>query len=211
MRSYIAEYIGTTLLLAIVIGSGIMAVQLAQGNMAIALLANTAATVAGLFVLIEVIGPISGAHFNPVVSLFKCFDGVLKWPQFVGYGTAQLGGAVSGAILVHAMFDLPLIQISMRARTGLGQWLAEVIATFGLIAVIYLGPSKRVSVLVSLWIGAAYWFTASTSFANPAAVLGRIMSDSFAGISPSSAPAFVLAQLVGGLSAWLLAKSANAR
>jgi glycerol uptake facilitator-like aquaporin len=203
----LAEGVGTSLLLAIVIGSGIMAVQLAQGNAAIALLANTAATVAGLIVLIEIIGPLSGAHFNPVVSLLKYLDGELTLRLLVAYVVAQLVGATVGAWIAHAMFELPVIQVSSRLRSGAGQWFAEALATAGLVSVIYLAPPGRVSWLVALWIGAAYWFTASTSFANPAAVMGRMWSDSFAGIAPSSGLGFVLAQMVGGITAWLAVKA----
>jgi glycerol uptake facilitator-like aquaporin len=193
----LAEALGTALLLAIVIGSGIMAERLSGGNNAIALLANTIATMAGLYVLIEVLGPVSGAHFNPAVSLVMTWRGELVWQMCCAYILAQLGGAVLGAWLAHAMFDVSILQLSTKVRTGAGQWLAEVVATAGLILVILRSPAGRVAAIVACYIGAAYWFTASTSFANPAAVVGRMMSDSFAGIAPGSAPGFVLAQCVG--------------
>ena len=193
----IAEFLGTTLLLAVVIGSGVMAERLASGNMAVALLANTLATVGGLYVLIEVLGPISGAHFNPAVSLVMATRGALPWRLLTPYVLAQLLGAACGAWLVHAMFDMNIVQLSSKLRGGAGQWLAEVVATAGLLLVILRAPAARVAALVAAYIGAAYWFTASTSFANPAAAFGRMFSDSFAGIAPASVPGFVLAQLLG--------------
>jgi glycerol uptake facilitator-like aquaporin len=196
-RRLIAEGLGTALLLAIVIGSGIMAQRLAGGNVALALLANTLATVGGLLVLIEVFGPVSGAHFNPAVSLVMASRGQLAWALLLPYVAVQLLGAVSGAWLAHAMFDMPIVQLSTRLRSGTGQWIAEGVASFGLVMVILRAPATRVSALVAAWIGAAYWFTASTSFANPAAVFGRMFSDSFAGIAPSSALGFVAAELAG--------------
>ena len=196
-RRLLAEALGTALLLAIVIGSGVMAQRLAGGNGAVALLANTLATVAGLVVLIEMFGPVSGAHFNPVVSLVMAGRGRLAWTLLLPYVAAQLLGAVSGAWLAHAMFDLPIVQVSTRLRSGTGQWIAEGVATFGLVLVVLRAPATRVASLVAAWIGAAYWFTASTSFANPAAVVGRMFSDSFAGIAPSSAPGFIAAELAG--------------
>lgn len=205
-----AEALGTALLLAIVIGSGVMAERLAGGNVAVALLANTAATVAGLFVLIEVLGPVSGAHFNPAVSLVMALRGELPAPLLGGYVLVQLGGAAVGAMLAHAMFDLPLLQWSGKLRGGAGQWLAEAVATFGLLMVILRGPAARVPALVACWIGAAYWFTSSTSFANPAAAFGRMLSDSFAGIAPASVSGFVVAQLVGALAALVLHRAAAA-
>jgi glycerol uptake facilitator-like aquaporin len=200
MNRLLAEGLGTALLLAIVIGSGIMAERLSGGNDAIALLANTIATMAGLYILIEVFGPVSGAHFNPAVTLVMTWRGELVWQMCCAYLLAQLGGAVLGAWLAHAMFDLSILQLSMKVRTGHGQWLAEAIAAAGLILVILRAPTGRVAAMVACYIGAAYWFTASTSFANPAAVFGRMMSDSFSGISPASAPGFVMAELVG---AWI--------
>lgn len=191
------ELLGTALLLAVVIGSGLMAERLSGGNVAVALLANTLATVGGLYILIEVFGPVSGAHFNPAVSLAMALRGELPWTRLAGYVPAQLLGAALGAVLAHAMFDLPLLQVSARLRTGTGQWIAEAVATAGLMLVILRAPQARVAAMVAAYIGAAYWFTASTSFANPAAAFGRMFSDSFAGIAPASAPAFMLAEVLG--------------
>lgn len=191
------ELLGTALLLAVVIGSGLMAERLSGGNVAVALLANTLATVGGLYILIEVFGPVSGAHFNPAVSLAMALRGELPWTRLAGYVPAQLLGAALGAVLAHAMFDLPLLQVSAKLRTGTGQWIAEAVATAGLLLVILRAPQARVAAMVAAYIGAAYWFTASTSFANPAAVFGRMFSDSFAGIAPASAPAFMLAEVLG--------------
>ncbi len=199
-----AELLGTALLLAIVIGSGIMAERLAGGNVAIALLANTAATVGGLYILIEVFGPISGAHFNPAVSAVMAWRGQLTLAELIAYVAVQLSGAMLGAWLAHAMFDMSIFQFSTKVRTGTGQWLAEIVATAGLLLVILRAPAGRVSSMVAAYIGAAYWFTASTSFANPAAAFGRMFSDSFAGIAPISAPGFVIAQLAGAALAVLL-------
>lgn len=193
----LAELIGTALLLAIVIGSGIMAERLADGNVAVALLANTVATVGGLYILIEVFGPVSGAHFNPAVSLVMRARGALSSTELLLYVLAQLSGAVLGAWLAHAMFDETLLQLSTKVRSGMGQWIAEAVATAGLMLVILRAPPARVAAMVAAYIGAAYWFTASTSFANPAAAFGRMFSDSFAGIAPHSVPGFVAAQLVG--------------
>lgn len=209
-RRLLAEGLGTLLLLAIVIGSGVMAERLAGGNAAVALLANTAATVAGLWVLIELFGPLSGAHFNPAVSAVMAWRGTLARRELVPYIAVQLIGAMLGAWLVHAMFDMTVVQWSTRQRTGLGQWLAEAVATAGLLLTILRAPSARVAPLVAAWIGAAYWFTASTSFANPAAAFGRMWSDSFAGISPGSVPAFVLAQFAGATAGALLHQALGA-
>ncbi|MGR6808283.1 aquaporin (plasmid) [Sphaerotilus natans] len=196
-RRLLGELLGTALLLAVVIGSGVMAERLSGGNVAVALLANTLATVGGLYVLIEIFGPVSGAHFNPAVSLAMALRGELPWARLIGYVPAQLIGAALGAVLAHAMFDLPLLQVSAKLRTGTGQWIAELVATAGLLLVILRAPQARVAAMVAAYIGAAYWFTASTSFANPAAAFGRMFSDSFAGIAPASAPAFMLAELAG--------------
>lgn len=206
-RRAAAELVGTMVLLAVVIGSGIMAERLAGGNAAIALLANTLATVAALFVLIEVFGPLSGAHFNPAVSAVMAWRGALPRAELPLYVLAQLAGAWLGALLAHAMFELPLLQWSSRLRTGPGQWLAEFVASAGLLFVILRAPPARASALVAAWIGAAYWFTASTSFANPAAAFGRLWSDSFAGIAPGSVPAFVLAQVAGAAAGAALHES----
>ena len=204
-----AEFLGTGLLLTVVIGSGIMAERLAGGNVAIALLANALATVGGLYVLIELFGPVSGAHFNPAVSLAMTSLGRLPRADLAAYVAAQLVGAVVGAWLAHAMFELPLFQFAAKTRSGPGLWLAECVATFGLLLVILRVPGPRVAIGVAAYIGAAYWVTASTSFANPAAVVGRALSDSFAGIAPRSAPAFIAAELGGAALAlvvhrWLL-------
>lgn len=207
-KQLFAEFVGTALLLCAVIGSGIMAERLSDGNTGVALLANTLATVFALYVLIETLGPISGAHFNPVVTLVlmsKQAKVHIKW-TFIAilFIASQLLGALCGAWLAHAMFGLDLLQLSGKVRAGPAQWLAEGVATAGLLFVILRSGDARVhgkaSALVACYIGAAYWFTASTSFANPAAVLGRMMTDSFAGIAPASAPGFVLAQLAGGLA-----------
>ena len=196
-RKLLAEALGTLLLLAVVIGSGIMAERLSGGNMGVALLANTLATVAGLYVLIEVFGPLSGAHFNPAVSMVMVVRGALPKSALLPYVAAQLAGAMCGAWLAHAMFDLAILQFSSHVRSGTGQWIAEMVATAGLLLVILRAPPGRVAAMVAAYIGAAYWFTASTSFANPAAAFGRMFSDSFAGIAPASVPGFVVAQLVG--------------
>ncbi|HPU54116.1 MAG TPA: MIP/aquaporin family protein [Burkholderiaceae bacterium] len=195
----LAELLGTMALLSIVIGSGIMAERLSGGNVGVALLANTLATIGGLYVLIEVLGPVSGAHFNPAVSLVLALRGQLAWPLVLPYVLMQLAGALLGAWLANAMFDLGIFQFSTRLRSGNGLWIAEVVATAGLMLVILRVPTSRVAAAVACYIGAAYWFTASTSFANPAAVFGRMFSDSFAGISPASASAFVAAQVLGAL------------
>ena len=203
-RQYLAELFGTAALLCAVIGSGIMAETLADGNVAIALMANTLATVFALYVLIETLGPLSGAHFNPAVSLVMAYRKDLPRDLLLGYVIAQLIGAALGAWLAHAMFDLEIFQWSHKARTGAGQWLAEAVATAGLLFVILRSPAGKASSLVACYIGAAYWFTASTSFANPAAVWGRMMSDTFAGIRPIDAPAFIAAELVGAVVGLIL-------
>lgn len=204
-----AELLGTALLLAVVIGSGIMGERLAGGNAAIALLANSLATAGGLYVLIETLAPVSGAHFNPAVSAVMAWRAELPRRWLLPYVTAQLAGAVLGAWLAHAMFGLPIWQTSGNLRSGPGLWLAEAVATGGLLLAILLAPRGRVAALVATYIGAAYWFTASTSFANPAASVGRLFSDTFAGIAPSSVPAFVVAQCVGALgAAWLVTRLA---
>lgn len=203
-RKLAAEALGTALLLAVVIGSGIMAERLAGGNVAIALLANTLATVGGLYILIEVFGPVSGAHFNPAVSLVMAGRGELPKSAVLPYVAAQVLGAMLGAWLAHAMFELPILQWSAKVRGGSGQWIAEVVATAGLLLVILRAPAGRASAMVAGYIGSAYWFTASTSFANPAAAFGRMFSDTFAGIAPGSAPGFVMAQLVGAALGWAI-------
>lgn len=202
-----AEALGTGLLVAAVVGSGIMAERLAGGNMAVALLGNTLATGAILYVLITTLGPVSGAHLNPVVSAVFALRREIGWGLAVAYGAAQFVGGVGGAMLAHAMFELPLVQVSGQARTGAGQWLAEAVATFTLVLAI-LGTLRArpdaVPVAVALAIVAGYWFTASTSFANPAVTLARALSDSFSGIAPRDVPGFALAQAAGGLGAWLV-------
>jgi glycerol uptake facilitator-like aquaporin len=218
-RAAAAEAIGTTLLLAIVVGSGIMGERLAQGNAAIALLANSIATGAGLYALIVILGPVSGAHFNPVVSGVSMWDGRLSGRHVVVYVSAQVSGAFTGVAAAHAMFGLPIVQISAHTRPTLGEGLGEVIATFGLVLVIALATRFRAEAIpmaVAAFITSAYWFTSSTSFANPAVTFARAMTDTFAGISPSSVPLFIGGQLLGGVTAtlvarWLLgAKSATA-
>jgi glycerol uptake facilitator-like aquaporin len=207
-QKILAEALGTALLLAVVIGSGIMAERLsgnnAGGNMGVALLANTLATVCGLYVLIEVFGPVSGAHFNPAVSAVMALRGDLPVALCAAYIAAQLLGAMLGAWLAHAMFEMPILQFSAHVRSGLGQWIAETVATAGLLLVILRAPPGRASSMVAAYIGAAYWFTASTSFANPAAAFGRMFSDSFAGIAPASVLGFMAAQCVGALVGWRL-------
>ncbi len=202
----LAEFSGTALLLSVVIGSGIMAERLAGGNVAVALLANTLATVGGLYVLIELFGPVSGAHFNPAVSVVMSLRGTLPLSMLVPYVAAQLLGAMLGAWLANAMFDLPILEISVKIRGGSGQWLGEVIATAGLLLVILRAPAERVAACIACYIGAAYWFTSSTSFANPAAAFGRMFSDSFAGIAPLGVPAFVAAEFLGAGLGVLMAR-----
>ena len=201
-RRLAAEGIGSLLLAATVIGSGIMAEHLAGGNLAVALIANTGATVAVLATLIALLGPVSGAHFNPAVSLVQTLRGALPWREACAYTAVQIAGCCAGAILAHAMFELPLIQSSLHARTGAAQWLAEFVATLGLVLVV-LGHRRAEDApwMVAAWIGAAYWFTSSTSFANPAITIARALSNTFAGIAPSHVLGFIVAQLLGALGA----------
>lgn len=210
LRKFFSEWLGTALLLTVVIGSGIMAERLSQGNIAVALLANTLATVWGLNVLIEIFAPLSGAHFNPAVSLVMTFRSELTWGLFVSYVFAQLAGAMCGAWLAHAMFELPILQWSEKLRTGTSQWIAEVVATSGLLLVILRSPKGKTASLVSAYIGAAYWFTSSTSFANPAAAFGRMFSNTFAGIAPQCVPGFMSAEILGAFLGvavhWALSK-----
>jgi glycerol uptake facilitator-like aquaporin len=205
-RRLFAEALGTALLLAIVIGSGIMGERLAGGNDAIALLGNTLSTGAGLVVLITIFGPISGAHFNPAVTLVFALRRELGWGTAAAYLVAQLGGAVLGVWAAHAMFGEAILQTSAKLRDGPAQMLSEAIATFGLVATI-LGTIRFrpdfTPVAVGLYITSAYWFTASTSFANPAVTVARALSDTFAGIAPSSAPGFIVAQVIGAVVAWI--------
>jgi glycerol uptake facilitator-like aquaporin len=203
------EWLGTAFLLAAVVGSGIMAERLAGGNGAIALLCNTLPTGAMLVVLILVFGPLSGAHLNPAVSIGFALRGELAWPAATVYVAAQVFGAAIGVWAAHLMFELPVWQFSLTARTGLGQWLAEAVATFGLLLTVLGCVSRRsdaVPYAVGLYITAAYWFTASTSFANPAVTIARSLSDTFAGIAPASVPAFIVAQLAGALAAIVLGR-----
>jgi glycerol uptake facilitator-like aquaporin len=205
-RRLAAEALGTALLLAIVIGSGIMGESLAGGNIAIALLGNTIATGAGLVVLITIFGPLSGAHFNPAVTLMFAIRRELAWADAAAYVLVQIIGAVLGAWLAHAMFAEPLLQVSAKLRSGWSQGLSEAVATFGLIGTI-LGSLRfrreATPFMVGLYITAAYWFTASTSFANPAVTIARSLSNTFAGIAPTSAPLFIACQLAGtAVSAW---------
>lgn len=199
-----AEALGSFLLFATVIGSGIMAERLAGGNAAVALLGNTLATAAMLYVLITMLGPLSGAEFNPAVSLVMRLRGAHDWPELAARIAVQCSAGVLGVWAAHAMFDLPLLQLSQHVRSGPGQWLSEGLATFGLVLTILLTARHRpasVPASVALYIAAAYWFTSSTSFANPAITLARSLSDTFAGIAPASVIGFVLAQLAGALVA----------
>lgn len=212
-RRLTAEALGTAMLVAAVVGSGIMADRLSS-DMAVSLLGNAIPTGAILVVLITLFGPVSGAHFNPVVTLVFALKREIATRAALAYVAAQIAGGIAGTILAHAMFDLPLLQVSTTIRTGTGQWLAEAVATFGLLLTIHLGLRFRYEAipwLVGLYITAAYWFTASTSFANPAVAIARALSDTFAGIRPADLPGFILAQVVGGLAAllltgWLLAE-----
>ncbi len=206
-RRLLAEGLGALLLAAAIIGSGIMAERLADGNLAVALLANTGATMAALATLIAIFGPISGAHFNPVVSLVAAANGDLRAPQLAGYIAVQIAGCCAGALLANAMFELPLVNASTHVRTGMAQWLSESVATAGLVLVVLTSPSVREAAWrVPAWIGAAYWFTASTSFANPAITIGRSLSDTFAGIRPADVPWFIVAQIAGGVAGVLLGR-----
>jgi len=206
-RRIVAEATGTAMLLAAVVGSGIMAERLSDGNQAVALLANTIATGAALVALILTFGPISGAHFNPVVTVADASQGGLAWRDVPGYVIAQCSGGVLGVWMAHIMFEQRLFMLSLRARSGPAQMFSEFVATFGLVAVIW-GCSRRrssaVPFAVAAYITAAYWFTASTSFANPAVTFARALSDTFAGIRPIDVPGFVLAQFVGAMAATFL-------
>jgi glycerol uptake facilitator-like aquaporin len=206
-RRLVAEALGTAFLLAIVVGSGIMGERLAGGNTAIALLANSLATGAGLIVLILTFGPISGAHFNPVVSLAAAATGGIEWRLVPGFVFAQLIGAFAGVAATHLMFDEPLFSASQHQRAGLSQLWSEFIATFGLILVIWSCVRHRIEAVpfaVGCYIAAAYWFTASTSFANPAVTLARSVTNTFSGIRPQDSVGFILAQLAGGICAVVL-------
>lgn len=211
-RAATAEAVGTALLLAIVVGSGIMGDRLAQGNTAVALLANALATGAGLYVLIVMFGPVSGAHFNPVISFVIAMNRALPRSQAAVYITAQIGGALVGVAAAHAMFDLPILQVSEHMRSTAGEGLSEVVATFGLVMVVLMTSRFRVDavpMMVAAYITSAYWFTSSTSFANPAVTLARVTTDTFAGIAPASVPLFIVGQFLGAfgalyLSRWLI-------
>ena len=199
-RVYAAETLGTAVLLATVVGSGIMGEQLSGGNIAIALLGNTIPTGAILVVLITILGPLSGAHFNPVVSLAMCMTRRMAWPKLLPFVVAQVAGAIIGVWMAHAMFDLSIFQLSTKMRWGTGQWIAEAVATFGLLVTIFGGlryNPAAIPMTVGLYITAAYWFTASTSFANPAVSIARSLSNSFAGIAPIAVLPFIVAQVFG--------------
>jgi glycerol uptake facilitator-like aquaporin len=207
-RRLIAEGLGSLLLAAAVIGSGVMAERLAGGNIAIALLANTAATVAALAVLIALLDPVSGAHFNPAVSLALAYRRALSWRDAGFCAVVQVAGCCSGAWLAHAMFALPVLQAATHVRTGVAQWLGEIVATFGLLLIV-LAPRRAADTpwMIAAWIGGAYWFTSSTSFANPAITIARSLSNTFAGIRPMDVPGFVAAQLLGATLALLVARA----
>jgi glycerol uptake facilitator-like aquaporin len=207
IRRLAAEALGTALLVTTVVGSGMMAERLTD-DAALALLCNTLPTGAILVVLITLLAPLSGAHFNPAVSLVMALRRELGWPAFPLYVAAQVAGGIAGTLLAHVMFELPLLQAGIHERAGTGQWLAEAVATFGLVALIvgtYRSRPTAVPALVGLYISAAYWFTASTSFANPAVTIARALTATFSGIRPLDAPAFILAQLTGALAAATLA------
>jgi glycerol uptake facilitator-like aquaporin len=206
MRSFVSEAIGTALLVAAVVGSGIMGERLSGGNLALALMANSIATGAVLVTLIFTFAPISGAHFNPAVSLAAALEGGFAWRRVPGYIVAQTAGAIAGVMAAHAMFEHPLIVLSHHSRAGGAMLFSEFVATFGLLVVIH-GTGKRAAVVpltVAAYITAAYWFTSSTSFANPAVTVARGLTDTFSGIEPSGIPAFIAAQLAGALAATLL-------
>ena len=209
-RELLAEFVGSTVLAVAVIGSGIMAERLADGNAAVALLGNTAATVTVLAVLIAMFAPISGAHFNPAVTLVALTRRQVTASRAMAYIVAQIVGCCCGAMLAHAMFELPLVQASTHMRSGTGQWIAEIVATSGLVLVAFTSSAREAAWRVPAWIAGAYWFTASTSFANPAITLGRSLSDTFSGIRPVDVPGFVAAQLIGAavglLLLWILAE-----
>ncbi|MGE0120177.1 MAG: MIP/aquaporin family protein [Dongiaceae bacterium] len=217
-RRLVAEALGTALLVAVVVGSGIMGERLAQGNDAVALLGNTLATGAALVVLILVFGPVSGAHFNPAVSLAMAAQRTLRWHDAAAYVPCQVAGAIAGTLLAHLMFDLPPVSASGHVRTGIGVWTGEVVATFGLLAAIIACGRRQpgaVPYAVGLWISAGYWFTSSTSFANPAVTVARALTDSFAGIRATDVPGFILAQLFGAVVAvavlgWLVGNGRRA-
>jgi glycerol uptake facilitator-like aquaporin len=216
VRSGLSEALGTALLLAAIVGSGIMAERLSGGNAALALLANAIATGAALYALIVTFEPLSGAAFNPLVTVSLAVHGLAPRNRIASHVAAQFAGAIAGVWLAHLMFDLPVLQLSLKVRSGVGQWVAEIVATFGLVLIILLGAARKSASLpavVACYITAAYWFTASTSFANPAVTIARSLSNTFAGIAPSSTPAFIAAQCAGAsLAVWaarFLARSAG--
>lgn len=206
VRAVVSEAVGSFLLVAAVVGSGVMGERLTNGNLGIALLANSLATGAMLVTIIFTFGPISGAHFNPLVTLAAAVDQTMPWAEVPRYIAAQIIGALAGVVVAHAMFALPLIQQGTHDRRGAGQLLSEAVATFGLLVVVH-GTGRRASVVpltVGAYIAAAYWFTASTSFANPAVTFARAFTNTFSGIRPANVPSFVAAECVGGLGATLL-------
>ena len=209
-RAHTAEALGSFFLFATVVGSGIMAERLSGGNVAVALLGNTMATGAMLFVLITMLGPISGAHFNPAVSMVMAMRREIGWGEAASYTIVQIAFGVLGVWAAHLMFDMPIFELSTKARTGIGQWASEAIATFGLILTI-IGTLRHrpnwVPASVALYITAAYWFTSSTSFANPAITIARSLSESFAGIAPVNVPGFIIAQLAGAIAGWFVGKA----
>jgi len=210
-RRLVAELLGSALLAAIVIGSGIAAQRLSPGQTGLELLENAAATAAGLFAIILMFGPVSGAHFNPVVSFVDAAFGGLRWREAAAYLPVQVAGCIAGAVAANLMFALPAVSISAKDRASPAHFLSEIIATAGLILVIFAlarsGRSQTAAAAVGAYIGAAYFFTSSTSFANPAITVGRMFSDTFAGIAPASAPAFIGAQIIGGAAAWVLIRA----
>ncbi|MBL8670814.1 MAG: aquaporin family protein [Alphaproteobacteria bacterium] len=219
MRRFAAEAVGTALLVATVVGSGIMGERLSGGNDALALLGNTIATGAILVVLVLGLGPVSGAHFNPAVTLVMAQRREFPWGDAAPYVAAQVAGGIAGTVLAHAMFDLPLLQLGVKARWGVSQWLAEAVAAFGLIGTILTAARARPDALpwaVGLYITAGYWFTASTSFANPAVTIARALTDSFSGIDPAHVPPFAAAQVAGALAGaatfgWILGPRQQSR
>ncbi len=209
VRRVAAEFVGTAFLLAAITGSGIMAERLSGGNVALALLCNSIATGAALTVLINVFLPISSAHFNPLVSAVQFFRSEILVGAATAYIAAQFTGAMIGVWITHAMFELPVFQLSVTIRTGTGQWLAEVVATFGLVLIVLLAAREKLAESIGLYVAAAYWFTASTSFANPAVTAARSLSDTFVGIAPQNAIAFAAAEMLGAsiavaLGGWIL-------
>jgi glycerol uptake facilitator-like aquaporin len=202
-RRLLSEGLGSALLAATVVGSGIMAQRLSGGNTAVALLANTGATVAVLYTLITLLGPVSGAHFNPAVSGIEALRGRMSWRDAGAYTLTQIAGCCAGAMLANLMFELPVVETSTHIRSGAAQWLAEAVATFGLLLVV-IGHrrAEQAPWMVACWIGAAYWFTASTSFANPAITIARSLTNTFSGIRPIDAPGFIAAQIIGAIAAF---------